>query len=373
MNLESSQLFDYQAINKFPLLGNAYSLPCGVSLRINSKLATNYLYQWDVWIEEVHVGLLATDCRLPQTKARQRFWFENEVLYTDPGWFHYLSILSAATGLRCQSIGILEIALDMQPKEPSSDARELLIELDDVYKYLPRKSNTDERFRPTQGKLQITHDQGTFYFGRSVTSANSSGKQIAVYCKSDEIEHRRKGYIADFHQANGLDSQRAILRVEVRLSSKYLGSIPSLTEHALLDAGFLEALFVGAVGQAFMFRDLSSSMRDGNRNLKYTIKELATFDFLNQTPLILPRLVSTSQGGDNDRPNISTVKRLTHELINRNAPETQAELLRFVKTNPAPKGHDWAKKIQQYARNYPGAPSPEQMARVKNILRCLSG
>ncbi|MBD2716077.1 hypothetical protein KBK19_13625 [Microvirga sp. STR05] len=370
LNLKSEQVFDYQRIIKFPKSGNVYRVSPEVSLRLQSSLTKNYRHSWEMWINDIHVGDLSTDCTKPQKLKAQRFAFKNEILYTLPGWSYYLGIIQKSTGLRYSSIGILEIALDIQYQDRSQDTTALLRQLDDIFKYLPRKHNTDIRYRPVQGRLSITEREGTYYFGGSYTSPNSSGKQIVAYCKSAEILNNGKGYISEFHADNGLDICRPVVRIEDRCTSKFFRGLPSFHVLQLLDQERLEALFLDAVGTSFQFQDLSESTRDAHRNLKHAVVTLFDFSFLNQQPVVRQQH-SVAHEASSDNSNVRTVKRLTIDLIRHRAEPTVIGLRHFIRVNPAPHGQCWYRKIQQYAQSYPDKPGPKQMAMIESIVSIL--
>ncbi len=376
LNLQAEHVFNHSYITKLPVSGNAHVLTQDVLLRLDpilTRLIRNYAYTWEVWIEGIKVGHLSTDSLLPRTATVQRFAFENAILYTAPGWVHYFLILASATGLQCIGLSLLDVALDFQPKNRSLDARVLLTGLDDTYKYLPRKYNTDIRYKCLRRNLKIYERDGAYYFGAPVTSSSSSGKQLAIYYKSAEIEHSGKDYISAFHQQNGLDTDRPVVRVEARFSSKQL-DLPCFSENGSFTPDWftserLESLFVGAVGQSLQFSDLSQGERDAHRNMKYAVISLMDFDFLNQQPIMYP--MGKARSKSNHRANGSTVKRLTHELICYGASETLAELHRFTQANPAPDGVSWERRIKQNAHSYPDAPNPEQMQRLESISQRL--
>ncbi|MDB5269032.1 MAG: hypothetical protein JWP58_2072 [Hymenobacter sp.] len=224
-----------------------------------------------------------------------------------------------------------------------------------------------------QGKLDVTEDKGTYYFGQRVTLHNSSGKQIAVYCKSDEIVRSGKEYISAYHRHNGLDTERPIVRVEVRYNIKLL-HLPYFDATGSFDPNWfspehLESLFKEGVGCSFQFRDLTRPRRDAHRNLKYPVITLMDFDFLRQLPM--ERAQCFDQQRSNDRANASTVRGLVNEYIKHNAPETLAELQRFILVNTVPERTNWRLRIERYAHQYRDAPNPEEMQRLESIAQQL--
>lgn len=369
LNLVSEQVFDYHSITKLPKTGNVYQASSTAHLRPRPSLTKNYRHSWEMWIDGIHIGYLCTDCIRPQKSKTQRFTFKNTILYSLPGWSHYLSAIEEATGLHYSSIGALEIALDIQSLD--ADITMVLQQLDDIFKYLPREYNKDVRFLPMQRKLSITERVGAYYFGSSYTSSKSSGKQIVAYCKSAEILDSGKDFISEFHAENDLDIHRPVVRIEARYNNRFFRSLANFTVLDLLNPERVEALFIDAIGTSFQFRDLSRYIRDTkNRNRKYVVITLLDFSFLNQQPVIRQRH-SVAPEVSSDNTNLRTVKRLTTELIRHGAQETIEELRRFIRANPAPNGQCWYRKIQQYAQEYLGSPGVEQMTMVESVVRIL--
>ncbi len=310
------------------------------------KLEKYYLHCFAVWFGEKHVATLSTDCRQAGQAGSIKLTFENEVFYTSPGWYYYLRELEQHLPLSFKSISCLDIAADFQ-----SDS--LLPELCRIYRYSSFiDENTEIEYAPLVGKLGCTLRHGKQYeFGTSVTKRGSNGKQVAVYNKTLEIEEiSHKQYILDYYAAQGFDTTKPVVRVEVRLTAAYLSKLP-IDDVTLNRLDGLASIFRQAVGNTFAFRKVKETYFDASRNKKTATFTLIDFAELDAEPLA-KTLPVIAYKENNDVCNRIEAKNAMMRWIHNGDAQDLAQLLYIEKNVPAPKSSTWRTCFTRFASAY---------------------
>jgi len=350
--------FKYVTEN-FPLVGNAYFISSRLQLRKAQILDKYYLHVFDVIVDSYKVATLGTDCRQYGNAASNMLAFENEVFYTSPGWFYFLRTVEQDLQLRYKSVSNMEIAFDFQRTV------RLLPELCHIYRYSSYlKHNAEVHYAPLDGKTSCTPHHGKLYaFGKGVKTKGATGKQIAVYNKTDEIEeNRHKPYILVYWAANGFDTTQPVERVESKLAAKWLNKY-LIFPSDLDSVAFLGSLFLEAVGKTFTFRKLNEVTYDANRNKKtaqVTLIEFPPFD--TQTLYKLPKNESRC---DSDTRNRSEAKNLVLRFIDKGAEQDWLQLEHLRQSVKSPDNSNWTTLFRRYAQQFEGRTTPDRMARVE--------
>lgn len=354
------ELFNYKYIaENYKTQGNVFEVDATVHLRKTKKIEKNYLHSFAVWVGGVHVANLSTDCRLPGQESSIKLQITNQVFYTLPGWLHYVRIIEHHMPLCFKSVSYLEIAYDFQASSP------LLPALCWVYRYSSFiEKNTEIKFGPIDGRLKCSLQYGKEYtFGGGAKKSNGTGKQIAVYDKSAQIaETGTKEYISECYRKNGFDMSIPVERIETRLGEKYLGKI-FITLDGLNNAEKLGQIFKAAVGNTFVFREVTKSFYDANRNKKTPTVTLIEFPELSSAPLyLLP--VGDNMKENNDHSNRITAKTILHQYVAFGSEQDLQQLQHFAQTVKAPRNTTWAQLFNRYAQAYEGSPTPDRNARI---------
>ena len=96
LTLTTGEIFNHHFItSNYAYNGNSYTLSPKISIRKNDLCHEKYYqHSFDVWINGQNVGLLSTDCTLPQANPAAKLTFTNEVFYSTPGFLFYVDRLA---------------------------------------------------------------------------------------------------------------------------------------------------------------------------------------------------------------------------------------------------------------------------------------
>ena len=257
--------FNYSFIRQYPQQQDYYLISEVISLKKNSKrIEKNFLHTFSIYVDGVQVGELSTDSRIYNGSELIKLSFLNPIYYTFD-WYNLYLTVAEALDLKLYNVSYVEIAYDGY-------------DLHNRYKdlYLNSTICNQYDYKPTNTiSISSLHNHSEF-----VTGSRNTGKAIAIYNKSLDIQDNNKGYIAMYHSLNGLDTSRQIDRVELRLKNDYIKKYNIRLEDLTTQAG-LEAIFKLFTQDSLSFFDLNSKYYDSNRNKKYKQVDLIDYSLFN--------------------------------------------------------------------------------------------
>lgn len=213
---DAYDIFEALPVN-FAAITRSTALPSytvkGITLELASKCENkNYHVAYYIIIDDQRFATLYLD----RTKFYQsdndlyKLQLTNRTCYTN--WLPNLNRFLTAYQLMINNITYLEISLDT-----NTDILDQFL----YYFEQPEKYHLVSGLKPTEkinrfGELYRNGETNdTFYMGKA-------GKKLAIYNKTLEIKDSHKYYITDYHKANGLDIDKDIYRMELRLMNNAL-------------------------------------------------------------------------------------------------------------------------------------------------------
>jgi hypothetical protein len=215
----------------------------------------------------------------------------NPVLYAN--WVPTLVNFLAAFELSIDSYSRLDIALDT-----NENAVKQFYRLQDSPSYAMNHGRKLADQVTTLGTRKAGGArQETLYIGSA-----KSAKQTVIYNKTLDISEKGKGYISDFHAANGLDILKTVYRVELKLGADVLKTYTSF--------------FMDGDGEIITnYRHKKQSLEEINASTfqKQTAIKVTAIDYTRLTdPGYLTSLFATFTNLDfrrTDNPNVSRCTR----------------------------------------------------------------
>lgn len=132
-----------------------------------------------------------------------------------------------------------------------------------------------------KGKASITlHYTGQRQLQGFDIGKRSSDKWVTGYCKSDELEKSNKHYIKKFWQATGLDLNRKIERLELKLRNEEIKKIAGFDWRNLDDFTYLSGIFKMLIKNYFEFYDIAANLGVKNSSRIKTIQDWIDWDDL---------------------------------------------------------------------------------------------
>lgn len=227
------------------------------------KGANFYKYGFDIYLHGEEFGKVFTQPKI----ISQHMLKETCLIQVKNHWLYsqhwHETVMEVMEGLKfnMRNVSKLDIAIDG---------------LNYMYLFLNgfnKQLGEDKKVR-MRGKAYFNAkilDKETMFYKNFTVGSNSSEKQITVYLKTSELEKSNKDYIRDFWYQNGIrpGPDDDVYRVELRLKSKYLKTLPDFNLHACTDPKFLFCLFKTACANFFEFtrNDDSNVSRQKKINL----------------------------------------------------------------------------------------------------------
>ena len=376
LTLTTGEIFNHHFItSNYEFSGNSYSLSPKIEIRPTPLChEKHYVHSFEVWINRVNVGLLSTDCVLPQANPCAKLTFANAICYSTPGILFYIERLKEESDLiPAGNPSYFELPLDIQLRKP------LMPRISEMERHSTLdKENQNPKFRPLRCKTVCSklHNGTEYTFGHPAKSLKGTGKQIAIYRKSDGTADKghKKQHITDRHAVNGLDLSKSVERIEPRISARWLADKGiTVTLADLINPEALKLLFIAAVGDAFKFLEVTpkkKAKRNAQGNYQHEITDLFPTDFLQCKTVVFPKKEKTSK--ENEIPKRIMHKTLVHQFVRYGTLDTAAALQSFEVINTPPAGTNWPKLRHRYAYQFPGAPTPENNYRITFINALLT-
>lgn len=232
--------------------------------------------------------------------------FENQIFYIkNEGFWHeaFISITEALpVQLRC--IHYLEIALDAN--------RCFRDHLGHLYNYSKKNMHCLLKHQVYQSISKASF--ATSHNGKTLFIGKKEDKQVAVYDKLEEIKDQGKDYILSYFQANGLDTENSIHRIEVRLKKNIRDyDLPLIN---LTKVDYLFSLFKKELHENLKFKDLSQ-YEYRNRTKVFEILDVLPFEELISPQQIELKKKLPEQKQETFSNNVapSFVKQLVHQYL----------------------------------------------------------
>lgn len=234
----------------------------------NNKRTYDGLYI--LQIDGIRIGELSFNSRFSFVPAEVvHLKIDNKLLYSD-GCGKHIRYITNVLGFTYSHIKRIDIAIDSNDRDVISFMKKYMNSTKIRVKGKLKRINTI-----TLGKASQT-----VYFGSS-----TSGKQIRIYNKIDEVLRSGKDYIFDFYTLNGLNHETAeVQRIELTLRTKFTKNIDI---HRLSDANYLASICRTNFKNYFEF---ISEYREHNKTV---IRNVTPVSFDGFTTTLLPRVAHT--------------------------------------------------------------------------------
>jgi hypothetical protein len=287
-----SSLEDKYKINK----GGIYNINNIFFLKLRKKSEGNYRYTLDLSFDGKKIGKLSLDNYSNQYNHLVKLEFLNDVHYSiGKGWYWYFEKICKALSLKLHNISYLEIALDLP-------------DVFDRFEYLHLNSTMCKRkLYKHNGRIKLNV---LCNYREYIVGMKSTGKWIAIYNKTKEIEANDKIYITEFHKLKGLDTNKQIDRIELRMDNRWLKKY-NITIEMLVNEEGLCSIFKEYTKDSLSFSDLAAKQYDKHRNVKYERIDLLDYSIFDSKPLDKPERKQKVTVGKSNR---STTNAFKHHL-----------------------------------------------------------
>jgi len=248
-----------------------YPISKTITLKKTKQTDKNYQNIFNIFIDGQEVGQLFTDSKIANGRNLVKVKFNNRVFYTDC-WVTYYHAITAAFGLVINNIKYAEIAMDTTQ------------DIFNLYKFYFLNSEicAHEGFNPSFKQVRKTRVQALNSLAQFVIGGGD--KAASMYQKNPDILAKGKGYITDYYNLNGLDTNKPIDRVELRLKAKAIKRYNIQIEDLFTHAG-LEAIFVSQMQDTLSFYNLNATYHDANRNKKCERVDIIDFTAFTTTAM----------------------------------------------------------------------------------------
>lgn len=239
------------------------------------KCANFYKYAFDIYLHGEEFGKIFTEPRiLSEYMLKETCLIQVNWLYTQ-NWHETVMEVMENLNFKMRHISKLDIAIDG------------LNYMHGFLNMFNKQLGSDKRIR-MRGKAYFNAkilDKETMLYKNFTVGSNSSEKQITVYLKTSELEKSNKDYIREFWYQNGIrpGPDDDVYRVELRLKSKYLKTLPDFNLHACTDPKFLFCLFKTACFNFFEFTSNDDSNVSRQKKIKLLPHEFMDSELLDRT------------------------------------------------------------------------------------------
>lgn len=254
--IEEGSIFNYSTLIKSygDDIRNVYPIGEEYYITHSVKNDKSYNYSFNLYWYGEQVAEIHTNVRRGR-KDFVKINFECRTFYqVGKGWYEHITDVARLLKLKMNNISVVHVAYD------SYGPYQWLKEKYTSSHWMLGKGHSDIRYVPLTDAL-YTHSGTTMIVG-----SVSSGKRIACYPKSPEIEKNGKWYIKEFHERNGLNMNKQLDRVEARLTNAWLKNYEYSLEELISPEG-LEKLFLAAVREVG-FKDISTEVKNKNTDYK---------------------------------------------------------------------------------------------------------
>lgn len=241
-----------------------------------------YAHLWEVILDGEVVGMLETHPNklFGGFKAdNASFKIHNHMLYCEY-WPEVIEALQTECSFNILNVTRLDIAMDgLNP----------LVEFLNAYQRQRPNAVAVDRMGKMAKFDSLDFDDRNKSYSRFIVGSSSSGKQVSIYNKTNELENSNKIYIKRFWEGQGMDTTvPAIYRTEFRFDSKNLKNMMVSLE-CLIDPKYLASICLTASNKFFEWRWKTSDQNITRRPKVYLIP----FDRMGATLLSKTRKPET--------------------------------------------------------------------------------
>lgn len=243
----------------------------------------HFRHSWNVYLDGVLIATAMTHPRnetIMKTGSIQVKLMNNLLYYEN--WMQQLQRLIVVMDWEFNNISRLDIAIDgnFSFEHTENEALQHLTGLRHFMEEMVQSVHT----RQFEIKGRVKHSiSGHYwnaaegYFSSYSIGSLQSDKSLVIYDKASELERSNKQYIREFWEVSGLDTNRPIERLEIRLKSAALKKIKEFDWTKLADAVYLATLARTNFHKWFDVVEITGDTNISRRN----ILKLIDWDKLN--------------------------------------------------------------------------------------------